>query len=75
MGENRKKFINSIKHVNNSDNTLRLQKMFEEGKIKEEDLTQKQKEELSQLYEKQIKMIRYSNESKRKKLEKYKKNS
>lgn len=75
MRESRNKFVDSIKHESNKDNILRLQALFESGKIKEEDLSEEQKEELSKLYDKQIDMIRYSNESKRKKLAKYKKNA
>ena len=75
MRENRKSFIDSIKHESNKDNLLRLQGLFESGEIKEEDLTEEQKEELSKLYDKQINMIKYSNELKRRKLEKYKKNA
>ncbi len=75
MNKNRSFFINSLKHNSNNDNLLRLQALFESGEIKEEDLTDIQKEELSKLYDKQINMIKYSNESKRKKLQKYKKNA
>lgn len=50
---------------------LELQRLFREGKIKEEDLTSEQINELGKLYDRQIEELRISNEYRKKKLLQY----
>ena len=50
---------------------IELQRLYREGKIKEEDMTYEQKDALNKLYDKQIEDLRLSNEYRKRKLLEY----
>lgn len=67
-------FIRNIKNIENEENRLlELQVEYSTGKIKEEDLTQKQIRELYALYDNQIEQLKKSNEIRKKRILEYKK--
>ena len=67
-------FIDSLKNIENDETLLlKLQKKYRSGEIKEEDLTEEQKNSLCDLYDKQISDLRKSNEIRKNKLLQYKK--
>ena len=67
-------FIDSLKNIENEETILlKLQKKYRSGEIKEEDLTEKQKKSLCDLYDKQIADLKKSNEVRKNKLLQYKK--
>ena len=67
-------FIDSLKNIENDETLLlKLQKKYRNGEIKEEDLTEEQKNSLCDLYDKQISDLRKSNEIRKNKLLQYKK--
>lgn len=56
-------FIESLKNIENEETLiLKLQKQYDNGEIKEEDLTEEQFDSLYDLYEKQIAQLRKNNE-------------
>lgn len=61
-----KKYVKSIE--DEETKLLKLQKMYRVGKIKEEELTQVQIKKLCDLYDKQIKNLRKTNEYRKKKI-------
>ena len=66
-------FIDSIKNIEDEGTLLlKLQKKYRSGEIKEEDLTEEQKESLCNLYDKQIADLRKSNEIRKNRLLQYK---
>ena len=67
-------FIDSLKNIENEETfLLKLQKKYRNGEIKEEDLTEEQKDSLCDLYDRQITDLRKSNEIRKNKLLQYKK--
>ncbi len=67
-------FIDSLKNIENEEMLLlKLQKKYRSGEIKEDDLTEEQKDSLCDLYDKQIADLRKSNEIRKNKLLQYKK--
>lgn len=71
--ENKKQdFMNYIKNIENDETRLNeLQRQYMEGKIKEEDLSEEQVNELCELYDRQINNLRKANEIKLQKLLEY----
>lgn len=71
---NKSEFIERLKTIEDEDTLLlKLQKQYRSGKIKEEDLTEEQKNSLCVLYDRQIADLRKSNEIRKNKLLQYKK--
>lgn len=71
---NKSEFIERLKTIEDEDTLLlKLQKQYRSGKIKEEDLTEEQKNSLCVLYDRQIADLRKSNEFRKNKLLQYKK--
>lgn len=68
--ENKKSsFLENIRNVENEETKLlKLQKQYRSGEIKEEDLTEEQKNSLYILYDKQIADLKKSNEIRKKKI-------
>ena len=67
-------FIESLKNVENEEmKILKLQKQYDSGIIKDEDLTQEQINSLCKLYDKQIVTLKKSNEIRKQKLLEYRK--
>ena len=67
-------FIETLKTIENEDTLLlKLQKQYRSGEIKEEDLTEEQKEALCTLYDKQIADLKKSNEIRKNRILQYKK--
>lgn len=67
--EARNKFIESLKNIDNEEGQLlELQKKYRSGKIKEEELTEKQICALCELYDRQIANLKKSNSIKKKKI-------
>ena len=71
--ENKKNsFMESIKNIENEEiKSLKLQKQYRSGEIKEEELTEEQVNSLCALYDKQIENLRKSNEIRKQKLLEY----
>lgn len=68
-GKNRSSFIDSIKIVESDEiKLMKLQKQYNNGTIREEDLTEKQVNELCILYDKQIAELKKSIANKEKKI-------
>ena len=71
---NKSEFIERLKTIEDENTLLlKLQKQYRSGKIKEEDLTEEQKNSLCVLYDRQIADLRKSNEFRKNKLLQYKK--
>ncbi|MBR3133815.1 MAG: hypothetical protein IKG42_07195 [Clostridia bacterium] len=67
-------FVENLKKIEDEDTLLlKLQKKYRSGEIKEEDLTEEQKNSLCSLYDKQIADLKKSNEIRKNKLLQYKK--
>lgn len=68
--ENKKSsFLENIRNVENEETKLlKLQKQYRSGEIKEEELTEEQKNSLYILYDKQIADLKKSNEIRKKKI-------
>ena len=65
-------FVESLKNIEDEETKLlKLQKQYDSGKIKEEDLTQEQVKSLCGLYKKQIEKLEKSNEIRKQKLAEY----
>lgn len=68
-------FFDKIKAIETDETRLlKLQKSYESGEVKEEDLTDEQVNALLELYQDQIDGLRISNERRKKKLLEYRKN-
>lgn len=71
---NKNTFMKSIKNIEDEETKLlELQKQYRLGKIKGEDLSEKQIKSLGLLYDKQIASLRKSNEIRKQKLLEYRK--
>lgn len=65
-------FVESLKNIEDEETKLlKLQKQYDSGEIKEEDLTQEQVKSLCGLYKKQIEKLEKSNEIRKQKLAEY----
>lgn len=72
--DSQKSFMESIKNIENEETRLlKLQKQYRSGEIKEDELTQEQVSLLCDLYDKQIKNLRKSNEIRKQRLLEYRK--
>lgn len=73
---NVKQVVNSLLNIgftqDNNKELRELQSKYRKGEIKESDLTKEQIEQLSNLYDKQIRELRASNEARKQKVLKYK---
>lgn len=70
---NKSAFVESLKNIENEDTLLlKLQKQYINGEIKEEDLTEEQKNSLYALYDKQIADLKKSNEFRKNRILQYK---
>lgn len=68
-------FLDKIKAIETDETRLlKLQKNYERGEVKEEDLTDEQVDKLLELYQDQIDGLRMSNERRKKKLLEYREN-
>lgn len=68
-------FFDKIKAIETDETRLlKLQKSYESGEVKEEDLTEEQVETLLELYQDQIDGLKMSNERRKKKLLEYREN-
>ena len=68
-------FFEKIKAIETDETRLlKLQKSYESGEVKEEDLTDEQVDKLLELYQDQIDGLRMSNERRKKKLLEYREN-
>ena len=66
--------MESIRNIEDEETKLlKLQKQYDNGEIKEEDLTQEQYSSLCDLYDKQIAELKKSNEIRKQKLLEYRK--
>lgn len=75
MEKQKDKFMEYIKNISNEETELlKLQKQYRNGEIKERELTAEQVKQLCELFDKQINNLIKSNEAKKLKLLKYKKN-
>ena len=73
--EKRNEFMESIKNIESEETQLlKLQKQYRNGDIKEEEMSDKQVSALIDLYDKQIASLRKSNELRKQRLLKYRKN-
>lgn len=67
-------FLENIKNIENEETkSLKIQKQYRSGEIKEEELTEEQVKSLCELYDKQIANLRKSNEIRKQKLLEYRK--
>lgn len=74
MNNKRKIFITKLRETKDEETkNIELLKQYRAGKIKEEELTKEQKEKISKLYDKQIETLRKSNEHRKEKILKYRK--
>ena len=64
-------FTPNIGFIKDSNELRELQEKYRRGEVKESDLTEEQLKALSDLYDKQIKELRVSNEARKKRLLKY----
>ena len=65
-------FMESIRNIEDEETKLlKLQKQYDNGEIKEEDLTQEQYNSLCELYDKQIAELKKSNEIRKHRLLEY----
>ena len=65
-------FMESIKNIEDEETKLlKLQKQYRSGEIKEEELTEEQVNSLCALYDKQMEILRKSNETRKQKLLEY----
>ena len=67
-------FIENIKNNSENDETrlLKLQKQFENGQIKVEQLSEQQRKQLNELYDRQIAHLKHSIEIRKKRILQYK---
>ena len=73
--DRRNKFIDKIKKVDDEETLLlKLQRKYRSGKIKEEEMTEKQIKSLCDLYDKQIAKLKKSNKIRKQKILEYRKN-
>lgn len=71
---NKNSFMESIKNIENEETRLlKLQKQYDNGEIKGEDLSEEQVRTLCDLYDKQIANLRKSNQIRKQKLLEYRK--
>lgn len=65
-------FVESLKNIEDEETKLlKLQKQYDSGEIKEEDLTKEQVKSLCDLYKKQIEKLEKSNEIRKQRLAEY----
>lgn len=65
-------FLDNIKNIENEETKLlKLQKQYRKGEIKEENLTQAQYKSLCDLYDRQISILKKSNEIRKAKILQY----
>ena len=70
--KNRAEFMQYVKNIENDETRLlKLQKQYQNGEIKEEDMTKEQVQQLCDLYDKQIAELEKSNEARKRKLLEY----
>lgn len=66
-------FDEYVKNIENEETKiLKLQKQYRNGEIKDDDLSIQQIQDLCNLYDKQIEIVKKSNEIKRRKISEYK---
>lgn len=73
--DKKEKFMEFVQHTENEETKLlELQRKYINGNIQENELTDEQVEELAKLFDKQIEELKKSNEIRKQKLMKYRKN-